>query len=417
MKILYLECNMGASGDMFMGALYDICEEKQTFLDKMEALNLPGVHIHVDQGEKCGVSGTSFAVHIHGEEEHSHDVAHGHHHSHDHDHHHSYHHHDHDLDSQDHSHEHTHGSMGEIRSWIENAPVSNQVKKDALGVYEILAQAEAAVHGTTPNEVHFHEVGTLDAVADIVGGCILMEMINPDRVMASPVHVGSGQVQCAHGILPVPAPATAKILTGIPIYSGEIQGELCTPTGAALLKYFVSSYGAMPVMVLEKVGYGLGKKDFPVANCLRAMVGQSEEAADEIVELTCNVDDMTGEAVGYALEKLMEEGALDVFITPIQMKKNRPAMMLTCMCRTFMEEQMARLMLKHTMTLGVRRKACTRMVMSWEIVEKETPYGIIRIKRAWGHGIEKIKPEYEDVRSAAEKHDVSFETVYRAALV
>lgn len=415
MRTLYLECNMGASGDMFLGALLDICEEKQVFLDKMQALNLPGVHIHADKGEKCGVSGTSITVHIHGEEEHSHDITLG---NHGHTHDHGHHHHGHEPHQQDHSHshEHTHGSMAEIRSWIANAPVSDKVKKDALGVYEILAQGEAEVHGTTPDQVHFHEVGTLDALADILGSCILMEMISPDRVVASPIHVGRGQVKCAHGILPVPAPATAKILTGIPIYSGEVTGELCTPTGAALLKYFVSSYGAMPMMILEKVGYGLGKKDFPVANCLRAMLGQFSGAEDEIIELTCNLDDMTGEAVGYTLEKLMQEGALDVFITPIQMKKSRPAVMLTCMCSPSMEDKMTKLILKHTTTLGVRRKPCERTVMSWEIIEKETPYGMIRLKRAWGYGIHKIKPEYEDVRCAAEKHHVSFETVYRAAL-
>lgn len=302
--------------------------------------------------------------------------------------------------------------MTDIRSFIENAPVSERVRESALGVYRLIAEAEASVHGTTPEQVHFHEVGTLDALADILGCCILMEMIAPDHIVCSPIHVGSGQVRCAHGILPVPAPATARILEGIPIYSGDIRGELCTPTGAALLRYFADSFGSMPAMVLEKTGYGFGKKEFPVVNCLRVMLGHAGGSARGIMEIRCNIDDMTGEALGVAQEILMDHGALDVFFTPVQMKKNRPAVVLTCLCKPDEREKFAQLMLEHTTTLGVRMVPCSRIVMDWQVIESQTPFGKIRIKQSEGYGIKKIKPEFDDVKAAAETYGVSFDEVY-----
>ena len=218
---------------------------------------------------------------------------------------------------------------------------SERIRKDILAVFGMIAEAESHVHGVPVTEIHFHEVGTMDAVADIAAVCILMDRLAPDQVVVSPVHVGSGQVKCAHGILPVPAPATAFILKDVPIYGGEILGELCTPTGAALLKYFASRFGAMPVMRTAAIGYGMGKKDFPAANCVRALFGETEQTGDIVAELSCNVDDMTAEEAGYAMEALFAAGALEVYTTPAGMKKSRPGLILHVMCRQDKKDEMA----------------------------------------------------------------------------
>ena len=241
-------------------------------------------------------------------------------------------------------------------------------------------------------------------------------MINADQILASPIHVGSGTVRCAHGILPVPAPATAHILSGVPIYGGAIRGELCTPTGAALLKHFVTKFCDMPTLTVEKVGYGMGNKDFEAANCIRAFLGETMGNNDQIIELVCNLDDMTPEAIGFALEILLENGALDVFCTPIQMKKNRPAVMLTCLCKEKEKANLVSLILLHTTTLGIRERRCERNILQYQIQTISTRYGKIRIKTANGYGITKSKPEFDDVRKAAKEYNVSFESVFREAL-
>ena len=296
---------------------------------------------------------------------------------------------------------------------IGRLPVPGKVKADAAAVYGLIAQAEAEVHGTELTQIHFHEVGTLDAVADVVGVCLLMDMLKPDKVVCSPVHVGFGEVRCAHGVLPVPAPATAKLLAGVPIYGGKIRGELCTPTGAALLKHFARSFGDMPVMTVEKTGYGMGTKDFEWANCVRAMLGTAEDAGDSVVELACNLDDMTGEAIGYAEEALLGAGALDVYAVPIQMKKNRPAVMLCCLCRPEEEGRFADLMLKHTTTLGVRCRTLRRHTLAREAVTLDTPYGPVRAKRSFGHGVEKIKPEFDDLEAIADREGIAIGDVMK----
>lgn len=352
MKTLYLECMMGAAGDMLMAALLELYDRPQEWIDQMNALGIPGIKLEYLQTEKCGIRGGSVTVLVNGQEEHSHDAAatdaldhdnkHGHEHKHR------------------HEHSHHHADIGEIHALISALPVSEKVKRDAVAVYDMIAQAEAKVHGRSVHEVHFHEVGTKDALADVVGCCLLMEQLAPDAVMASPVHVGSGHVKCSHGILPVPAPATAEILKGVPVYGGMVQGELCTPTGAALLKYFVTDFAPMPTMCVEKIGYGMGKKDFPLANCLRAYWGDSALSGDDVVEISCNLDDMTGEAIGYAMDVLLEAGALDAFTTSITMKKGRPAVLLTCLCPPQQEHSFVQMLLNHTTTRGVRVKRCAR---------------------------------------------------------
>lgn len=431
MKTLYLECQMGAAGDMLMAALLELLPDPAPFLARMNALGIPGVEITSEPMQKCGVTGTHVHVKVRGEEEHSEDVgAHSHAqeaphlHEHGRGHHHEHAHggetphtHEHeDGAGHCHPHEHRHYSLSDIRALIEGFDLPAGVRSDALAVYRLIAEAESHAHGVPVEEVHFHEVGSMDAVADIVGCCLLFRLIGADRVAASPVHVGSGFVRCAHGVLPVPAPATAHLLRGVPAYGGEIRGELCTPTGAALLRHFASSFGPMPVMAAEKIGYGMGSKEFERANCLRAFLGEEDGGMDEICELRCNLDDMTPEAVGAAVDPLFSAGALDVFLTPIQMKKNRPGVMLTCLARPAQKQAVIEAMLLHTSTLGVRESACRRTVLLSSLSSVDTPYGPIRVKRSSGHGVAKEKPEYADVLAAAKAHDAPFETVWRHAV-
>ena len=289
------------------------------------------------------------------------------------------------------------------------------MRDNAAAGYRLLAEAESRVHDRPVEEIHLHEVGAMDAVADIVGVCLLMEAIAPDRVMASPIHVGSGQVRCQHGILPVPAPATALLLQGLPVYGGAIRGELTTPTGAALLKHFVADFGPMPAMRLDAVGYGMGKKDFEAANCVRTMLGESEAASGpngEVCVLSCNVDDMTGEAVGFALEALFKLGALDAFTVPIQMKKSRPGLMVVCLCSPKDADELARAMLRHTTTFGVRRSLCPRYALTRHAEAVETPFGPVRKKSGEGYGVRKAKWEYEDAAGAAKRSGLSLSDIY-----
>ena len=291
--------------------------------------------------------------------------------------------------------------------------LSAKVQSDIRAVYNLIAEAESHVHGRPVTEIHFHEVGTMDAVADVTAVCMLMEELSPDEVIVSPVHVGSGQVKCAHGILPVPAPATAYILRDIPIYGGSIRGELCTPTGAALLRHFATRFGDMPVMRMQAIGYGMGKKDFPRANCVRAMLGETADKTDIVLELSCNVDDMTAEAIGFATERLFEGGAYEVYTVPINMKKSRPGTLLRVMCAEADEEKIVGLLFKHTSTIGVRKTVTHRYILDRRIETVRTPYGEVRRKVSSGYGTTRIKYEYEDLARIAKERDISLDEVRR----
>ena len=428
MKTLYLECNMGAAGDMLTAALLELHPDPQGFVERMNRLGLPGVVFAAQPAVKCGITGTQVSVTVGGEEEESHDVplhshvhetaqdeahpghAHDHVHVHDHDHEHT---HDHEHS---HGHEHGHGhhhhaGMGDIRHILSHLDIPQPVRQDAEAVYQLIAQAESHAHGRPVEEIHFHEVGTLDAVTDVVAVCWLLHDLAPEQIVASPVHVGCGQVRCAHGILPVPAPATAYILQGVPTYGGSVQGELCTPTGAALLKHFVQRFGPSPVMRVEKTGYGMGKKDFEAANCVRAMLGQTQEESTTIAQLVCNLDDMTPEALGFAQERLWEAGALDVTTAPIGMKKNRPGVQLTCLCRLEDREKLVSVLFAHTTTLGVRESLCTRYTLARSQRTVETEHGPVRVKEARGWGVTREKPEYEDVANIAREQGLTLDQV------
>lgn len=375
MRTIYLDCGMGAAGDMLTAALLELMPNQDAFVEELNGLGIPGIRFTAEKCEKCGIFGTHMKVTVLGEEEDDH--------------------------------HHHHGHLADIQGIVSGLPLPTMVKLDILAVYEEIAQAESHVHGVPVEHIHFHEVGTMDAIADVTAVCLLLHRLAPDKIIVSPVHVGSGQVRCAHGILPVPAPATAYLLRGIPIYGGSIDGELCTPTGAALLKHFATEFGQMPVMKVQAIGYGMGKKDFPRANCVRALLGETEAPIDAIVELRCNVDDMTGEAIGFALEQLLGSGALDAFTVPVGMKKSRPGVLITVLCREEKKEAMVHLLLKHTTTLGVREFPCRRYALSRTMEVVNTPFGPVRKKVSSGYGVRREKLEYDDLAKIAKEQHIS----------
>jgi uncharacterized protein (TIGR00299 family) protein len=403
-KTLYLDCGMGAAGDMLTAALLMLLPDQESFLAELNSLGIPGVKVKKELSTKCGITGTRVIVTVNGEEEEASDF-HGHKHHHDHNHNHEQTHHT--------PHTHHHRGMHEIEHIIEDLKLSQKVRSDVLAVYALIAEAESHVHGVPVTDIHFHEVGTMDAIADITAVCLLMEKIAPQQVISSPVHVGSGHVHCAHGILPVPAPATAYILRDVPIYGGGIKGELCTPTGAALLKHFVTSFGNMPVMKTEVIGYGMGKKDFEAANCVRAFLGETTDHGDRVLELSCNVDDMTAEEIGFAMDRLFDAGALEVFTVPAGMKKSRPATLIKILCREPEKETVLKAAFKHTTSIGIREVACNRYVLERSITTLQTPYGEVRRKDSVGYGVSRSKYEYDDLARIAKEKDISIAEVIR----
>ncbi len=449
MKTLYLECGMGAAGDMLTAALLELMPDPEAAVAELNGLGIPGVQFSKEAVSKCGIGGTHMTVKVHGEEEseemfhhhhehhdhlheHEHDdesACHEHHHDHEHIHEGHEHHHDH---THEHSHEHTHGhthehahehgdaghthhhhsSLHDIEHIVcGHLNIPDQVKQDVMAVYGLIAEAESHAHGVPVTEIHFHEVGTMDAIADITAVCLLMNKIAPDQVIVSPVHVGSGHVHCAHGILPVPAPATAYILNGVPMYGGAVKGELCTPTGAALLKHFATRFGDMPVMRTEAIGYGMGKKDFEQANCIRAMLGETEDAGDSVLQLECNVDDMTAEELGFAMEMILEAGALEVYTVAAGMKKSRPGTILCVLCHEDAKETLVRVIFRNTTTIGVREHRCSRYTLKRSFETVQTPYGDVQKKLSSGYGVTREKYEYEDLARIAREQGLSLTEV------
>lgn len=384
MKHLYLDCGMGAAGDMLCAALLELHPQPQELVARINALGLPGVHVAASRTQKCGIAGTHYAVTVHGVEE-----------------------------TQE-LHHHHGGTVRDITALIDGLPLPEPVKTNAKAVYDLVAQAESRVHGCAVENIHFHELGTLDAVTDIVTCCLLLHELAPERISASPVCTGFGTVRCAHGVLPVPAPATAVLLEGIPVHAGEMEAELCTPTGAALLKHFVQDFGPMPDMTVSAVGYGMGSRDFARANCLRAMLGDAE-SGDAIIELQCNVDDMTPEAVGFAMQTLLDAGAPEVFTEAVGMKKNRPGLLLTCLCRPAQRDEMVRLIFRHTSTIGIREAVCRRYVLRRASGTVETPYGPVRVKTSEGYGVRRSKAEYDDLARIATENGLTLDEARRLA--
>jgi len=390
MKTLYFDCGMGAAGDMLTAALLELFPQPEEITKELNTLGIPHVEFSAEKVSKCGIIGTHVTVKVHGYEEHEH--------SHD-DHH--------------HEHSHAHSSLHDIEHILRHMHISDKIRQDVLAVYNLIADAESKAHGVPVSEIHFHEVGNLDAIADVTAVCILMEKLSPNKVIVSPIHVGSGHVHCAHGILPVPAPATAHILQGCPIYGGKIKGELCTPTGAALLKYFADEFGDMPIMSVSAIGYGMGKKDFEAANCIRAMIGETDSSKDVMYELNCNVDDMTAEQIGFALDCCFKAGAVEAFTIPINMKKSRPGTLIRVICKEDLKSTLIHTIFKYTSTAGIRETRVERSILTRSITEVETPYGTIRRKDYSGYGVERSKYEYDDLARIASKKMLSIEEILK----
>lgn len=387
MRTLYIDCSMGCAGDMLTAALLELHPDKDDFLSRMNAALGGKAVLTAAPDSKCGLRGTHVTVLINDDEE---------------------------GEKTHHHHEHT--SISEVLAFIDSVPLDEAIRENAKKVYSIIAEAESRVHGHPMENVHFHEVGSLDALADVLSVCALMHELAPERILASEVNVGSGTVRCAHGVLPVPAPATELILRGVPIYSGQIKSELCTPTGAALLKYFVWKFGAMPTMQIENAGCGTGKKNFECANVVRAFIGETADEGDRIIELACNLDDMTPEELAFAMEELFSLGALDVYFTNIGMKKSRPGVKLTCMCREKQREQMLECIFKHTTTLGVREYACKRYELGRSEKAVRTLDGEVRVKISSGYGVVREKAEYEDLAALARKSGKTIAQIRSAVL-
>lgn len=396
MRTLYLDCSMGVAGDMLSAALLGLFpeREREAMLAKLNAIGIHGVEYVLEPTAKCGIAALHLSVRVHGHEE-----------------------------GEEHHHHHEHRSLHDVLGIIDGLALPPAVADDVRAVYALIGEAEAKAHGGSQDAVHFHEVGALDAIADISATALLIAELKPDRIVASPVNCGSGFVHCAHGVLPVPAPCTAALLEGLPSrMDPEIDGELCTPTGAALVRHFAKSFGPMPAMALQGVGYGAGKKDFSNrANFLRAFIGEQPAGkpagteqgaapigsvpasfeAGEVCQFRCAIDDMTAEEFGFAAERIMADGALDVCMIPALMKKGRPGTILEVLCKPEDRDAIAASIFRNTTTLGLREEIVRRRVLERREDAIETPLGRIRRKFAFGEGVAKAKAEYEDLAAAA----------------
>jgi len=454
MKILYFDLFSGCSGNMILGALLDLGADFETVRQGLAALPVAGYRLEHGPVVQGGITATRFTVVLEGpaqghRHDHCHGHAHGHGHAKDHGHAHDHghaggHEHDHDYDDEhEHAHEHAHGdqpstinhqlstpnpqpsthnhqTFAQIRDMIATAPLAPAVRARATAIFEHLAVAEGQIHGRPPEAVHFHEVGAVDSIVDIVGICLALDQLGFDGFACSAANVGSGTVRCAHGVLPVPAPATAELLRGFPVYSAHFAGELVTPTGAAVLRTLVPEPGRLPAGTLLRTGWGAGGREHPDGpNALRLLVIEPADAgaADtEVAVLECNLDDMLPELVGELADALRAAGALDVFLTPVQMKKSRPGTLLTLLCRPADAPQFAEELLARSTTFGVRTHRCTREVLDRRNLPVNTPYGPVSVKAGLRRGrLLKATPEFEDCRRLAAAAGVPVAVVYQAA--
>jgi len=387
MRILYLECRSGVAGDMVQGALAGLLEDPEELSEMVSRAGIPEVEARVMHAVRRGISGTRVEVLAKGAVE-----AQG---------------------THGHGHGHSHRRLEDVLGIIDSLSVSDFVKSHSKEIYAEIAGAEARVHGRPVGEVHFHEVGMLDAIADVVGTCMLIERLAPDRIVASPICTGFGTVECAHGTIPVPAPATAILLEGVPAFSGNQEGEMATPTGVAIVRHFAESFGGMPQMVSEGVGCGFGSREGST-NMVRAFIGEQGSALPTVIQIECNIDDMTPEDLGPVIDLLMAQGARDAYIAQVIMKKGRPGYLLTCVCRPGEADAMARLILERTSTIGVRMHEYRRYQMESSIVSVHTEFGDVRIKVSEGYGVRKWKAEHDDLVRLSEENGVPVEAVRRA---
>ncbi|MFO1478217.1 MAG: nickel pincer cofactor biosynthesis protein LarC [Verrucomicrobiota bacterium] len=413
MKTLYLDLFSGISGDMFAAALIDLGADPKKLERELARLGLDDYHLHIDRRTQSGIAGIKFDVHLAGAHQHSH----GHHPAHDHSH-----------AGHDHGHSHAR-NHAEIRRLISKSPLSSWVRQKSLAVFQRIAEAEGRIHGVPPDKVHFHEVGAVDSIVDIVGGCIALELLGKPRVLASAVTEGTGWVDCDHGRFPVPAPATLAILgaRGIGVTQCEEPHELVTPTGAALLAEFAESFGPMHGLVADRIGFGLGTRTNQTRpNVLRAILGTAAAGkssgpdweSDQVAVLETNLDDISAEVLGDFVDRALAGGALDVFHTPIQMKKNRPGVLLTLLCAAGDADRFSEMLLRETSAFGVRRTVADRRKLRRDFTSVRTPFGEITVKRGLLNGdCVQAAPEYESCRQAAAKAHVPLKQVYEAALL
>jgi uncharacterized protein (TIGR00299 family) protein len=449
-KTLYLDIFSGISGDMLIGALIDLGVDAHALEHELEKLGLEGYHLHVTRGSKASIAGVKFDVHLAHGHDHQHEGEHAHAHTHKHmhvdgtahSHEHEHHHHEHEEhevhthshshghQEEDDEHDHSHGrNYGEIKELISRSPLSGWVKEKAMAVFYRIAVAEGKIHGVPPEQVHFHEVGAVDSIVDIIGACVALDMLGKPRVLAGPVVEGTGWINCAHGRFPIPAPATLAILgaRGIAVSQCEEPHELVTPTGAALLAELAETFGPMRNLIAEKIGFGLGTRDNQTRpNVLRAVLGSSSTGAaapshdwetDTVAVLETNLDDINAEILGNFVERALAAGALDVFHTPIQMKKNRPGVLLTVLCANADADAFSELILRETTSFGVRRCLAERQKLRREFSTVATPHGKVSVKLGRLDGkLVQAAPEYESCRKLADEKNVPLKQIYAEAI-
>lgn len=400
MKTLYFDCSSGISGNMTLGALLEIVGDEKYLLEELKKLNIDGYKIEISKQVKNGITGTYVNVLLEHEHHHSHEDEHEHHH-------HEHHHHEH--------HHHEHRNLNDVNNIIDNSSLDNNTKDLAKRIFLRVAKAESKVHNKPLDEVHFHEVGAIDSIVDIVGTAILINKINPDKIISSIVNDGYGFIECAHGTMAVPVPATSEIFanSNVKFRQIDIDTELVTPTGAAIIAELAEDFITLPAMVTEKIGWGTGTKDLKIPNVLKLYYGEIQENSENFVVMETNIDDCSGEILGYTSEKLFAQGALDVFYTPIFMKKNRPAYRLTVACRKENMIKLQNIIFRETTTIGIRYRFESRTELGREFVEIDTKYGKIKAKKVTNNGETYVYPEYESMKKIAEEKNIPLKELYK----
>lgn len=404
MKTLYFDCSSGISGNMTLGALLEIVGDENYLLEELKKLNVDGYKIEISKQVKNGITGTYVDVileHEHHHQDHEHEHEHNHNPEHDHGH--------------EHHNHHEHRNLYDVNNIIDNSSLDENTKALAKRIFLRVAKAESKVHNKPLDEVHFHEVGAIDSIVDIVGTAILINKINPDKVIASVVNDGYGFIECAHGTMAVPVPATSEIFaaSNVKFRQIDIDTELVTPTGAAIIAELAEDFTTLPAMVTEKIGWGTGSKDLKIPNVLKVYYGEIQEENQNFVVMETNVDDCSGEILGYTSEKLFANGALDVFYTPIFMKKNRPAYRLSVACRKEDMFKLQNIIFKETTTIGIRYRFESRTELGREFVEIDTKYGKIRAKKVTNNGETYVYPEYESMKKIAEENNIPLKELYK----
>ena len=401
MKTLYFDCSSGISGNMTLGALLEIVGDDNYLLNELKKLNVDGYRIEISNKVKNGITGKYVDV-ILEDDIHDHEHEHEHHHGHSHEHEHEHHH-------------HTHRNLNDVKAIIDNSSIDEKSKELAKRIFLRVAKAESKVHNKPLEEVHFHEVGAIDSIVDIVGTAILINKINPDKIISSVVNDGYGFIECAHGTMAVPVPATSENFasSNVKFRQIDVDTELVTPTGAAIIAELAQEFTTLPAMITEKIGWGAGYKDLKIPNVLKVYYGEMEKENESIVVMETNVDDCSGEVLAYTSEKLFENGALDVFYTPIFMKKGRPAYRLSVACRKEDMFKLQNIIFKETTTIGIRYRFEARTELGREIIEINTKYGKIKAKKVISNGETYVYPEYESLKEIAQKNGISLKELYK----